>query len=58
MVENGSRGLFVGDEPSQDSDDDVSLTSTVPEEEQVEYTVDRIRDEGERDDGEPLWLGL
>ncbi|GAB7340807.1 hypothetical protein MBLNU457_7174t1 [Dothideomycetes sp. NU457] len=57
MDEGGPSGLFVGDEPSQDSDDNISLTSTVPEEEQVFYHVEEILCEGERElDGAPMWL--
>jgi len=57
MDESESPGLFVGDEPSHDSDDNISLTSTVPEADQIEYKVEKILCEGERPDGEPVWLG-
>lgn len=57
MDEDGSRGLFVHDEPSQDSDDSVSVTSTVYDDDQVEFAVDRILADGVRWDGEPMWLG-
>ena len=57
MSTTDSPGLFVGDDASQNSDDSISLTSTQLEEEQSEYCVDRILCEGERDDGETVWLG-
>lgn len=57
MDENGSHGLFVHDEPSQNSDDSVSVTSTVYDDDQVQFDVDKILADGVRGDGGPVWLG-
>ena len=49
--------LFL-DGGAGDSDSDISLTSTQPEEPQDEYTVDRILCHKEAADGTPLYLGM